>query len=777
MRRTSDILHQAYRVLAEVTAQPLERLRQTFDEYITKNPPWDPKNNRPHTPDTAIQDWVTGVTPFLQAVYPSVPFERYQFEPHTRGLDEYNDVGELLKAVMALHTQAKYNTTTLLNRIDQDDLAEAMKKSEAQAETLRRDLENQFAQGRGVRADGTFGVMPGHTPVTTPSLTPQPFPTTSTTATDTQGQADSPPRSRWRELLWGRTAALTDDVLHGLDSEFSAWAEENGKTNPYDGRFGDVHRGPIGYWPNIEGFMQERYPAAYRGLTNGMEDVQPILEIDDDAEIPQWLGPNAVRYETGPEAIAQHGYDPKEIAAAMLALHSASHPGRGEEWRSKDVSRLHDIAQKRHQMQRDYDSRPRSAARVLAEATALLSSPSVTDVLSDWEKQRGAPQSDTINTDKCKDCGGLGFDVITGDACPSCGSLGSFIPQDVQDRISPHADKLEDALYNEFMEWWPDSEAAQTRDPVTSGTQWTRNPDEPITHWLNVEDFLRERYPEAATGSQYGGEQAGPLMERRIRNEDLPSPEWMEARGYTGHGNVLTQLMLNLHNKHNGRDWRSTDDKRKYYELMMRHIGPDAVSSPGRRANRYLLALGDPDAAMNAPHAEHLRVRQPVSLRPQDPELLEHPVVQDFQDWLEAGLAPSDPEDVMEEYLQYWRPDNRIYYDVLQRYLGQPETNGYPFPPAEKAPTPSGPISPEAEITYPPGYEHDYDDPAPGARYPDRREPLTLPDREYAPIREPVEVPPRTLMQQIFPRRRRSTVTRSFVAVAHDELYWAGRRL
>jgi hypothetical protein len=141
------------------------------------------------------------------------------------------------------------------------------------------------------------------------------------------------------------------------------------------------------------------------------------------------------------------------------------------------------------------------------------------------------------------------------------------------------ADRLEDALHEEFMQWWPESEPAKTRSPETSTTNWTDFPNEPITHWLNVEDFLRERYPDAATGANYGVEEVGPLTDKLHLNRQMP-PEELERRGYIGHGNVITQAMLNLHNKLQGRKWETDNDRRKYYELMLRHVGPDAVKRP-----------------------------------------------------------------------------------------------------------------------------------------------------------------------------------------------------
>jgi hypothetical protein len=64
-------------------------------------------------------------------------------------------------------------------------------------------------------------------------------------------------------------------------------------------------------------------------------------------------------YTTGPDAIARHGYDPKEVAAGMLFLHHDAQSGRpgASELAEEDKGRLNDIARKRFQMQRDYEKR------------------------------------------------------------------------------------------------------------------------------------------------------------------------------------------------------------------------------------------------------------------------------------------------------------------------------------------------------------------------------------------------------------------------------------
>ena len=152
----------------------------------------------------------------------------------------------------------------------------------------------------------------------------------------------------------------------------------------------------------------------------------------------------------------------------------------------------------------------------------------------------------------------------------------SITPGNLSDwHAAPWTNPLEETLYKEFQhDWWPGSEAAMVRNPENVNTGWSFHPDEPITHWLNVEDFLNERYPEAATGGKYGLERVAPILQRQVDDRML-SPEKMEEYGYIGHGNAITQAMLNLHNKLQGREWDSPKDRKRYYELMLRHIGPN----------------------------------------------------------------------------------------------------------------------------------------------------------------------------------------------------------
>ena len=195
------------------------------------------------------------------------------------------------------------------------------------------------------------------------------------------------------------------------------------------------------------------------------------------------------------------------------------------------------------------------------------------DILTEFLHERGRRNRRPI-TITCPAC--KGYKTYT---CPHCNDKRVIVKPETEAKLRPWAERLENALYNEFMEWWPQSEASRIRKPETSGTCWQERPKEPVTHWLNVEDFLKERYPEAATGANYGGEEAQGLLERAVQEQQM-SPKWLEERGYVGHGNPVTQAMLTLHNRFNGRPQRNAEDRRRYYELMLRHVGPGAVKRP-----------------------------------------------------------------------------------------------------------------------------------------------------------------------------------------------------
>lgn len=156
--------------------------------------------------------------------------------------------------------------------------------------------------------------------------------------------------------------AVSENLLKKLKKEFDTWAVD------YAGESQDIfgdrwNRGPIGEWWNVERFLEDNYPAAYRGLGMGMEDAGALLDKSPEEETPWFLKnyetihgveDSIADYETGPEAVAQHGYDPKETVAAMLLLHNRSHPLRSD-LEKGDLERLNQIAQARSRQQRAYE--------------------------------------------------------------------------------------------------------------------------------------------------------------------------------------------------------------------------------------------------------------------------------------------------------------------------------------------------------------------------------------------------------------------------------------
>jgi len=145
-----------------------------------------------------------------------------------------------------------------------------------------------------------------------------------------------------------KLSAYSERLLNKLQAEFNGWYQ----THPHPITV-DTTRGPIGHWPHIESFLADRYPEAYRGFSSGMEEAGITL----DPNLKGWgIPPLARSYETGPEAMADYGYDPAEVVAGMLLLHNRSHGFRND-LESADIQRLNDIAQKRHQMQQDADQK------------------------------------------------------------------------------------------------------------------------------------------------------------------------------------------------------------------------------------------------------------------------------------------------------------------------------------------------------------------------------------------------------------------------------------
>ena len=150
---------------------------------------------------------------------------------------------------------------------------------------------------------------------------------------------------RQRDTFSWRFAAFNQEFVDGLKREFYDWH----KQQPRGSIFGGGMIGGLDHWPNIENFLKEKYPAAHKGFDMGYEQAGSALDY------PNARGGGG-GYETGPEAMAQYGYDPKEIAAGMLLLHNKTDRFRGD-LSQGDQQRLVDIFHKRQQMQREYENR------------------------------------------------------------------------------------------------------------------------------------------------------------------------------------------------------------------------------------------------------------------------------------------------------------------------------------------------------------------------------------------------------------------------------------
>lgn len=139
---------------------------------------------------------------------------------------------------------------------------------------------------------------------------------------------------------------MRDSMFKRLNREYHAWYEGNG-----DPRLESGGNGPLSSWRNIENFLRDNYPESHRGLNAGMESVGGLLDGGTVKDLPG--------YETGPDAEALHGYDPREVTATMLLLHNLSHGNRDDRY-DLDVDRLAEIARIRSEMQRAHEQRTSS---------------------------------------------------------------------------------------------------------------------------------------------------------------------------------------------------------------------------------------------------------------------------------------------------------------------------------------------------------------------------------------------------------------------------------
>ena len=146
-------------------------------------------------------------------------------------------------------------------------------------------------------------------------------------------------------------ATMNFDLAEDLAGEFDDWYEQNKEAQELE--LMPERGGPIGSWENIEKFFKDRYPAAYQGFTKAYEQAPLALDYNG--------------YDTGPEAIAKHGYDPLEVAASMFYLHNQSDSAR-KELEKADEQRIIDVMRKRHEMSQGQN---RSATRKLAKDIVL----------------------------------------------------------------------------------------------------------------------------------------------------------------------------------------------------------------------------------------------------------------------------------------------------------------------------------------------------------------------------------------------------------------------
>lgn len=356
----------------------------------------------------------------------------------------------------------------------------------------------------------------------------------------------------------------------------------------------DNPREPITHWLNVEDFFQDNYPEAATGGRFGIEDAGTALA----------LGQHGINGKMPtPEDLERYGYvgTGNVMTQAMLNLHNKM---QGRSWASDSDHRsyldmmLKAIGPNGKALTPEQQQQiRRTSARFLVSVPVdtgpeddLGRPGGANDLLSQWDQVGHEAFGDEVPQvygKICPTCNGKGFERRCGD----CGMKGRLFSEDltpqesnIKDTVKPWGERLEKQLYKEFMDWWPTSEAARTRTPETTTGNWMNYPHEPITAWLNVEDFLNERYPEAATGARFGLENAKPLLDKVIEHREM-SPEELKEHGYTGHGNIITQAFLNLHNKLQGRFMDDKREQRKFLEFMLQHIGPRGRLGKKRTAN------------------------------------------------------------------------------------------------------------------------------------------------------------------------------------------------
>jgi hypothetical protein len=149
---------------------------------------------------------------------------------------------------------------------------------------------------------------------------------------------------------WAKMAAVTQDLVDRLKGEFADWTDQHALLHPNE------HPRRLDYWPHVEDFLSDNYPAAHRGHDMGLETTRPMLDNTPISGFGAGGIGNSRPYQTGPNFEKLYGYDPKEIASGMLLLHNRTNEYR-DDLIPEDEARLHDIFQKRQQMQRNYEQR------------------------------------------------------------------------------------------------------------------------------------------------------------------------------------------------------------------------------------------------------------------------------------------------------------------------------------------------------------------------------------------------------------------------------------
>lgn len=121
-------------------------------------------------------------------------------------------------------------------------------------------------------------------------------------------------------------------------------------------------------------------------------------------------------------------------------------------------------------------------------------------------------------------------------------------------------------LQKEFDQWWKHSPLSKTRKPENSQDNWSYFTDQPVTSWRNVEDFLKERHPQAYTKEdRYGVEDAMPRLTGESASEGLLPPE--DSRTLAN--------MLMLHNRAQGRASTAQGYQDAGYDLHALYDNPE----------------------------------------------------------------------------------------------------------------------------------------------------------------------------------------------------------